>query len=153
MAVEIERKFLVRNTQALAGIGGIAYRQGYLQCSDATVRVRVAGSRGYLTIKGPTVNISRAEYEYEIPLPDAQEMLGTVCGALIEKTRYRLDYKNHCWEVDIFEGLNAGLVLAEVELQHESESVALPDWIGMEVSGDYRYYNSWLTQNPYCSWV
>ena len=152
MAVEIERKFLVRNTQALAGIGGIPYRQGYLQCKDATVRVRVAGNQGYLTIKGPTVNISRAEYEYEIPLSDAQQMLDTLCGALVEKTRYRLDYKKHCWEVDIFEGLNAGLVLAEVEIQHESESVALPDWIGMEVSGDYRYYNSWLAQNPYCSW-
>lgn len=151
MAVEIERKFLVKNTRFLSGRKGTLYCQGYLPCSSATVRVRVAGGRGYLTVKGPTTHLSRAEYEYEVPLSDAREMLQTLCGAHIEKIRYRINHQQHEWEVDVFQGDNSGLVLAEVELQHEAETVALPDWIATEVSGDHRYYNSWLALNPYCN--
>ncbi|HYQ71002.1 MAG TPA: CYTH domain-containing protein [Gammaproteobacteria bacterium] len=154
MATEIERKFLVRD-DTWRGLGeGCHYRQGYLSTEPGrTVRVRTAAGKGYLTIKGKTVNASRAEYEYEIPLADADAMLDTLCQRpLIEKTRYRIEYQGLVWEVDEFEGENTGLVLAEVELVAAEQAVALPPWVGEEVTSDPRYYNASLIASPFARW-
>ena len=155
MGIEIERKFLLRNEdwRTLAS-HGTPYRQGYL--SDAklvSVRVRVAGDRGFLNIKSVTLNVRRAEYEYSIPLKDAAELLDQFCARpLIEKTRYRVPYDDHVWEVDVFEGENAGLVVAEIELTHADEPFHQPPWLGAEVSADPRYYNVSLVTHPYKDW-
>lgn len=158
MSTEIERKFLVIGDGWRANIEGVApgvrYRQGYLPAdSSVTVRVRVAGERGYLTIKGLHAGLSRAEFEYEIPLTDAEQMLTALCvQPVIEKTRYRVPHAGLIWEVDEFGGANAPLVLAEVELESEAQSVNAPDWIGQEVSSDVRYTNFYLSQHPYSTW-
>lgn len=156
MGLEIERKFLVRN-QAWRGIAGkgVAYSQGYLtQEVGRSVRVRVAGDQGFLTIKSATTGISRREYEYEIPVNEAWELLNHLCyQPLIEKTRYRIKQGLAVWEVDEFEGDNTGLVLAEVELSHPDQELIIPDWIGLEVSQDRRYFNSYLNQHPYQQWA
>ncbi|MBE7380659.1 MAG: CYTH domain-containing protein [Leptolyngbya sp. SIO1E4] len=154
MAQEIERKFLVTDSSWRHEAKGTLYRQGYIPTQNkSTVRIRIAGDRGYITVKGASVGISRLEFEYEIPLADADSMLDQLClRPLIEKWRYRLTVDNHLWEVDEFLGDNAGLVLAEVELTHETESVTLPPWVGKEVSHDPRYYNANLTRNPYRLW-
>lgn len=155
MAAEIERKFLVKD-DSWRGLGeGSHYRQGYLSTQpDRTVRVRVAAGKGFLTIKGRTVGATRAEYEYAIPLQDADAMLDELCERpLIEKTRYRIGYQGQIWEVDEFEGENAGLVVAEVELATADQVVALPDWVGEEVTTDPRYYNANLIANPYSRWA
>ena len=154
MAIEIERKFLVRgDTWRSLGTGEV-YRQGYIRTENrTTVRVRIAGDRGYLTIKGKTVGAGRAEFEYPIPLADAQVMLETLCDRpLIEKVRYRIFQGNLVWEVDEFGGDNEGLIMAEVELTDEAQVIELPDWIGEEVTGDRRYYNATLAQHPYREW-
>jgi adenylate cyclase len=154
MAIEIERKFLVAD-DGWRGLGpGSHYRQGYLSTDPGrSVRVRVADGKGFLTIKGKTVNAARAEYEYAIPLEDAGAMLDELCKRpLIEKTRYRIEYQGLVWEVDEFEGENAGLVLAEVELAAADQAVALPVWIGEEVTADPRYYNASLIANPFSRW-
>jgi CYTH domain-containing protein len=115
--------------------------------------VRLAGEQGYLTIKGLTVGISRAEYEYAIPAEEAQEMLDNLCDRpLIEKTRYKIEFAGLIWEVDEFAGENQGLIVAEVELTHANQSIELPDWIDKEVSDDPRYYNVNLVQHPYSEW-
>lgn len=153
MAKEIERKFLVTDDTWRQLAEGSLYRQGYIASQGATVRVRIAGNQGYLTIKGPTVNYSRAEFEYPIPLADAQEMLDTLCvRPLIEKTRYKINLNGLVWEVDEFAGANQGLILAEVELSDESQQIELPNWIGEEVSGDPKYYNSYLVKHPFSEW-
>jgi len=155
MATEIERKFLVKD-DTWRGLGkGSHYRQGYLSTEpDRTVRVRVAAGKGYLTIKGRTVDATRAEYEYVIPLADADTMLDELCERpLIEKTRYRINQQGLVWEVDEFEGENAGLVIAEVELASADQVVALPDWVGEEVTTDPRYYNANLIANPFSRWA
>lgn len=154
MAQEIERKFLVTDFSWRQSAKGTLYRQGYLPTQNrTTVRVRVVGDRGYLTIKGATNGVSRQEFEYEIPLADAEAMLVDLCAPpLIEKWRYRLNVGSHLWEVDEFLGENAGLVLAEVELSSESEAFDLPPWVGAEVSHDIRYYNSNLAKQPYRTW-
>jgi len=154
MAVEIERKFLLVGNDWKKLAAGTSYRQGYL-CSDnkRTVRVRTAGAKGYLTVKGKTVGAARSEYEYEIALADAQEMLETLCEKpLIEKMRYKIAVKNHLWEVDEFLGENAGLIIAEIELTSEDEEFVKPDWIGAEVTGDQRYYNASLVKFPFAKW-
>lgn len=154
MAVEIERKFLLIGDEWKELAIGTGYRQGYL-CSDnkRTVRVRTAGSRGYLTVKGKTVGTARAEYEYEIALADADEMLENLCEKpLIEKMRYKIPFANHVWEVDEFLGENEGLILAEVELKRENEDFLKPNWIGQEVTGDHRYYNASLARFPFRNW-
>jgi CYTH domain-containing protein len=154
MATEIERKFLVTGTDWQQGHQGTLYRQGYL-CTDKkrTVRVRVAGEQGFLTVKGKTRGISRLEFEYPIPVADADAMLNTLCeGTIIEKIRYRIPHKGHLWEVDIFLGANKGLILAEIELVSERQAFDKPVWIGREVSGDCRFYNSFLSRNPYACW-
>ncbi|AWV89030.1 CYTH domain-containing protein [Bradymonas sediminis] len=152
MAVEIERKFLVCSQLWRADVfDEIPMRQGYFESAPgATVRVRIEGERAVLTIKGPTVGLSRAEFEYEIPMADAREMLDTFCqGRQVEKVRYLVKHGEHTWEVDVFEGANAGLVMAEVELDRDDEAVATPEWIGEEVSHDRRYRNGYLARHPW----
>ena len=150
MAVEIERKFLLASDAWREGARGQVFRQGYLCISqDATVRVRHAGTRAYLTIKGATAGMSRAEFEYDIPVADAEALLRDHClKPLIEKTRYEVPFAGKTWTVDVFEGANAGLVVAEIELNHGDEQVTLPPWIGTEVTDDPRYRNSALVSEP-----
>ncbi|MES2125234.1 MAG: CYTH domain-containing protein [Gemmatimonadota bacterium] len=155
MAHEIERKFLiVPGAWRPDPAKGLVVRQGYLSHDPArTVRVRVAGAQGFLTIKGMTRGISRLEFEYPIPVADAEQMLDTLClHPLIEKKRYREWYGGWHWEIDVFEGENAGLIVAEVELPTEVATVALPSWVGREVSDDPRYFNSNLARHPYSAW-
>lgn len=153
MATEIERKFLVKNESWRNEAGeGKNYRQGYLSRGNATVRVRVAGTTGYLTIKGKTSGISRPEFEYEIPLADAEEMLNLCSSSIISKKRYIVLHENHRWEMDVFEGENEGLVIAEIELKSEDEHFAVPSWLGTEVSSDYRYSNASLSEMPWKKW-
>jgi CYTH domain-containing protein len=154
MATEIERKFLVKDDSWREQAVGSHYRQGYLSTDpDRTVRARVAAGKGYLTIKGRTMDAARAEYEYVIPVQDAEALLDELCKPpLIEKTRYRIDYQGLVWEVDEFEGENAGLVIAEVELASADQVIALPAWVGEEVTADPRYYNANLITNPYSRW-
>lgn len=155
MAVEIERKFLVKDLGCIAGRKGIRYRQGYL-CSGqgVTVRVRSDGSRAFLTVKGPSTGFSRAEFEYPIPADQADEILDTLCRRpLIEKTRYVLPHGELKWEIDVFEAENAGLVVAEIEVPSESHVVELPAWVGEEVTADRRYANAALVETPYCRWI
>jgi len=155
LAVEIERKFLVQGDswRAAAGIG-TQMRQGYLIGSPlASIRVRVNGGRAWLNIKGRTISVTRAEFDYEIPRADADRILDDLCsGAIIEKTRYRIEHGHHVWEVDVFDGENAGLVVAEIELESESEAFSRPDWVAEEVSHDPRYYNVRLAECPYQDW-
>ncbi|MFG1477740.1 CYTH domain-containing protein [Xanthobacter sp. V4C-4] len=150
MAIEVERKFLVVSEAWRQGAEACAIRQGYLSFGeDSTVRIRVAGARAFITVKGRTEGISRDEYEYPIPLRDAEAMLADLCARpLIEKTRYALTYAGKLWTVDVFGADNAGLVVAEVELTHPEEKVALPPWVGAEVTHDPRYRNSSLVQAP-----
>jgi len=153
MATEIERKFLVSNTDFLQHLEGTEFRQGYLSHGTATVRVRVAGEQAFLTIKGKTQGISRSEFEYAIPKADAYDMLATLCDEpAIEKTRYLIDHAGKCWEVDVFHGVNQGLIVAEIEIENEHEVLILPDWIGLEVSSEVRYFNSQLAKHPYNQW-
>ncbi|BAY18794.1 adenylate cyclase [Anabaenopsis circularis NIES-21] len=154
MAKEIERKFLVKGDGwRNMGVGGV-YRQGYISTQKAvTVRVRIANDRGYLTIKSPSVNCSRSEFEYEIPLADAQEMLDTLCDRpLIEKVRYKVKLGDLTWEIDEFDGDNKGLIVAEVELSDVNQQIELPEWIGEEVSHESRYFNSNLARFPFSKW-
>ena len=155
MATEIERKFLLNDDswKNLAG-EGTKYLQGYLVGSkQASVRVRIQGNKAFLNIKSATIDITRQEFEYEIPLVDAMEMLETLCEKpLISKTRYHLKYENHIWEIDVFDGENMGLVVAEIELSDENEVFSKPSWIGEEVSDDARYYNTCLVQHPFKDW-
>lgn len=155
MSLEIEKKFLVLNDRWQADAGpGVRYRQGYLsESGPGSVRVRIGGQHAYLNIKSATLAQQRLEYEYEIPLRDAEEMLAEVCvQPLVEKTRYEVEHAGHTWEVDVFEGANAGLVVAEIELDDVDEAFARPDWVGEEVSDDPRYYNVCLVKHPYKSW-
>jgi adenylate cyclase len=154
MGKEIERKFLVKNDSWKAIAHGKRYRQGYLSTvKERTVRIRTAGDQGYITIKGITQGASRAEYEYETPLKDANEMLDQLClRPLIEKTRYRIPQGDIVWEVDEFEGDNRGLTVAEVELKDEHQKFTMPDWIGQEVTDDPRYFNANLVSKPFTKW-
>jgi len=154
MAKEIERKFLVRGNTWRGQDGGKRYRQGYLSTvKEPTVRVRTTGDKGFINIKGMSVGATRSEYEYEIPLADANEMLDRLCERpLIEKTRYRVSHEGLVWEIDEFEGDNRGLIMAEIELKDETQSVTLPGWIGQEVTGDPRYFNANLVANPFSQW-
>jgi CYTH domain-containing protein len=154
MGLEIERKFLVRGDAWRAGAAGVTYRQGYLSTvKERTVRLRTVGERGFLTIKGITVGATRSEYEYDIPVEDARQMLDDLCEQpLIEKRRYLVAAAGHDWEIDEFGGENAGLIVAEVELASEDEDVVLPSWAGEEVTGDPRYYNANLIAHPFSRW-
>ena len=154
MAIEIERKFLVKDKSWKEGATGKLYRQGYLSREKgSTVRVRRVEERAFLTVKGAGDGLSRPEYEYEIPLPDGQELLDTLCAQpLIEKNRFLVHYAGMVWEVDEFLGENSGLVVAEIELSSPEQNFAKPSWLGVEVTGDPHYYNSSLCGSPYSSW-
>ena len=145
MGIEIERKFLVDRSKwnKLEQPSGTEIRQGYLNRNpENTVRIRTKGSKGFITIKGMEVNGIRPEFEYEIPLQEAIEMLGLFCDKIIHKTRFELEMGTHTWEVDDFHAPHKGLLLAEVELTSIDESVSLPDWIAEEVTGVPEYYNA-----------
>lgn len=154
MGREIERKFLVADDGWRPGFDPKPMRQGYLSFGPpASVRVRVSAAKAYLNIKQSTLNIARDEFEYAIPVADAEFMLAHLCaGQSIEKTRHHVRHGGLVWEVDVFEGANAGLVVAEVELQRADQHVDLPPWTGREVSGDARYLNSSLAQRPFITW-
>jgi CYTH domain-containing protein len=154
MAQEIERKFLVVDDSWRKGARGTRFRQGFLSTvAERTVRVRAAGDKGTLTIKSKNVGARRSEYEYEIPLADAEELLDTLCERpIIEKVRYEVEHGPHTWEVDVFEGDNVGLVVAELELESEDEAFSRPGWLGAEVTDDPRYFNSNLVNHPFKNW-
>lgn len=155
MGIEIERKFLLKDDSwRQQADAGTLYRQGYLiGAKQASVRVRIEGEQAFLNIKSMTLGVIRQEYQYALPFVDAMAMLGTLCEKpLIEKTRYKLCYAGHEWEIDVFAGENAGLVVAEVELVAEDEALELPPWTGVEVSSDPRYYNVNLVKHPYTTW-
>lgn len=154
--VEIERKFLL-NSDAFLKQYKVKNRivQGYLSSvPERTVRVRIKGEKGYLTIKGKSNNsgLSRMEWEKEITITEAETLLQICEDGVIDKTRYEVENGNHIIEVDVFEGENNGLILAEIELQSENESFIKPNWLGEEVTGDNRFYNSYLSKNPYKKW-
>jgi len=154
MATEIERKYLVKGTEWRQLGTGSEFRQGYLSTvKERTVRVRVIGECGFLTVKGITIDATRTELEYEIPVVDARLMLSDLCEQpIIEKTRYVIDWEGVTWEVDEFFGVNAGLVVAEVELDDVNQQISFPPWIGEEVTDDPRYFNSNLIARPYSTW-
>ncbi len=154
MKIEIERKFLLKSDAWREGATGILYRQGYL-CTDPerTVRVRIGGDTGILAIKGAGNGVARPEFEYPLPLADATHLLDTLClKPLVEKYRYLVPFAGLTWEIDEFLGANAGLLLAEVELERIDQPVPLPPWAGREVTGDPRYYNAYLARHPYTAW-
>ncbi|MHC5763898.1 CYTH domain-containing protein [Nostoc sp.] len=154
MGKEIERKFLVNGDSWRGLAEGSVFYQGYIATQDqVTLRVRIVGDKGYLTIKGPRIKYSRSEFEYSIPIEEAQKMLDTLCKhPLIEKTRYRIEWGGFTWEIDEFDGVNKGLILAEAELSDEKQQIELPIWIGEEVSVDPRYFNSNLAKHPFSEW-
>jgi adenylate cyclase len=155
VATEIERKFLVKNDLWKDSVvDESTLKQGYLaNLPNVSVRVRIANGRAMLTIKGASSGIQRAEFEYEIPLGDADAMLEQIAERpFIDKTRYRVESGNHTWELDVFAGENRGLVLAEVELDEADEAFEVPVWAGDEVSEDPRYYNASLVKHPYTQW-
>jgi adenylate cyclase len=154
MGTEIERKFLLTSDEWRELGDGIEYRQGYLLSQQRrTVRVRIAGDKAFLTIKGPASGISRMEFEYLIPVEDATVMLAELCDQpIIEKKRHRIPYQGFVWEVDEFFGENAGLLVAEIELASEGQEFVKPPWIGEEVSADGRYSNASLVTHPFSAW-
>lgn len=154
MAQEIERKFKVVGEFKELAHNSMHLVQGYLASGPLTLRVRIADSGAWLTIKGASNDggLSRYEWERSIELKDALELLQLAEGALIEKRRYLVDYEGHTFEVDVFEGDNEGLVVAEVELASADEEFTRPEWLGEEVTGQRRYYNSHLRRHPYCNW-
>lgn len=131
---------------------GVHYAQGYLNKKGNTVRVRIAGEKGYLTIKSKTQSFSRMEFEYEIPVDDANAMMQLSQTPVVEKYRYKIKRGKHTWEIDEFLGDNQGLIVAEIELESEAETFDKPTWIGQEVTADKRYYNSHLAENPFKDW-
>lgn len=155
MAREIERKFLLINDEWRSYADSSQHmRQGYLVgAQKASIRVRTAGKNAWLNIKSATLGIERIEYEYQIPLEDAEQMLAQLCEwPLIEKTRYEINWQGNVWEIDVFEGENAGLVVAEIELDEPQQPFDIPPWIGEEVSDDPKYYNVCLVRYPYSHW-
>ena len=151
MAKEIERKYLLQNNDwKTAADEGLVLKQGYLNTDpNRTVRVRLAGKKGVLTIKSKNIGITRNEFEYEIPYSDTLELLKLCEPPLIEKIRYKVHHDDLIWEIDIFSGENEGLAIAEVELTDEDQSISPPSWLGKEVSDDPRYYNSNLVLHPF----
>lgn len=156
MGVEIEKKFLVQSDTWKEGIkDSIPMKQGYLeQGNKVSVRVRVEGEQSFLNIKSMDMGMKRLEYEYPIPLQDADEILAKLCtGPLITKTRYLVSYEGLCWEVDVFKGDNDGLVVAELEMESVDQNIPIPPWVGTEVTDYIRYYNISLVHYPYAQWT
>ncbi|HWK06229.1 MAG TPA: CYTH domain-containing protein [Puia sp.] len=155
MGTEIERKYLIdyEKWQKVEKPSGELYRQGYLLADpQKTIRVRLTATNGFLTIKGLSIGATRPEYEYEISISDAAELLDNFSISELSKIRYKIKLKNKIWEVDEFLGDNIGLIIAEIELKSEDEYFDLPEWVGKEVTGDEKYYNSNLTIKPYKNW-
>ncbi len=155
MGKEIERKFLVVGEFKALATGSARITQGYLSSvPERTVRVRVKGGKGYITVKGPgnSSGVSRFEWEKAIPVGEARDLLGICEPGVIDKTRYLIPAGDHTFEVDEFHGENRGLIVAEVELQDENEAFVKPGWLGEEVTGEVRYYNSMLMKNPFTTW-
>jgi len=159
MGIEIERKFLLQSDEWKAHVTEThVIKQGYLQSGldasqKSSVRIRISNKLANINVKSVELTMIRQEFEYDIPLHDAEQMLKTLCsGVVIEKTRYYVPYGSHLWEIDIFEGENKGLQMAEIELLDLDEKFELPDWIGDEVSDDKRYYNIYLLKHPYPEW-
>ncbi len=155
MGTEIERKFLVANDSWQESASeGVSILQGYITTGPPiAVRVRLAGDNATINLKKSTVDIARDEFEYPIPSGEAAQLLGHFCvNHIIEKRRFRLEYNGNLWEIDVFEGSNEGLVVAEIELETEDQSFELPPWVGKEVSGDPRYLNTSLSIRPYTAW-
>ena len=155
MAIEIERKYIVKNLDFLSNIEGIRFLQGYIFQTDKCVaRVRLSNENAWFTLKGPTRELERDEFEYEIPLKDARQILNRFCvEQVVDKTRYKVYCNDICWEIDVFHGENEGLCIAEVELETIDQQFAFPIWLGEEVSQDSRYFNSQLARNPYKEWM
>ncbi len=155
MATEIERKFLVTNDGWREAVyKSVRYRQGYLASDKGcSVRVRISDKEAHLNIKSATLGISRLEYDYPIPVEDADEILDRLCTSpVVEKTRHYVRQGTHVWEIDVFEGENTGLIVAEIELGSEDETFERPAWLGEDVSHDKRYYNVALAKMPYSQW-
>ncbi len=155
MAFEIERKFLVKGEFRNEAEKTLRIIQGYLSSNpERTVRVRIKDDRGFITVKGPgnDSGTTRFEWEIEIPLAEAEELLKICEPGIIDKTRYEVRHGNHLFEIDVFSGDNAGLVIAEVELTSENEYFEMPAWLGKEVTGERKYYNSALKDNPFSRW-
>jgi len=153
MAKEIERKFLIDADKWAKQGNPVEMCQGYLAISgDKIIRVRIAGNNAYITIKGNLQGISRDEFEYEIPVDDARQLMNLCEGNPVEKTRYKYLFAGKMWEIDLFHGANNGLIVAEIELSSEDEPFEKPDWIGEEVSTDTKYFNFNLSQNPFANW-
>ncbi len=155
MAYEIERKFLVKGDYKSHSSKSFRIKQGYLSLSGkSVVRVRIKGEKAFITIKNipEKETIVRNEWEYEIPVSDAEQMLQLCQSSIIDKTRYLVNVGNHVFEVDEFYGDNEGLLIAEVELEDENESFEKPDWLGDEVTGNIRYHNSYISLHPYKEW-
>jgi CYTH domain-containing protein len=154
MGKEIERKFLIKSDSWRSLAKGKRVRQGYLNRNkERVVRIRTIDDKGFLTIKGKTTGATRAEFEYDIPAAEAEAMLDHLCERpLIEKNRYKIEFGGLIWEVDEFLGENQGLIVAEVELESEDQAFENPAWIGEEVTGDPKYFNSNLVQHPYTRW-
>lgn len=161
MAIEIERKFLLKNNGwKKQVVSSTQFKQGYLNDTEekdkakSSVRVRIEGEKANINIKSMTLSVSRQEYEYAIPVKDAEKMLNDLCiKPLVEKTRHIVLYEGHKWEIDVFEGENKGLIVAEIELADETEIFKKPDWLGEEVSEQEQYYNVCLVKNPYSTWT
>jgi len=155
MALEIERKFIVDHNKwaELPKPSGTNYLQGYLNDTPGkTIRVRIAGDKAFLTIKGQMMNTVRNEFEYMIPVQDAKEILKLFAPNHVEKVRFRILFNQKTWEIDVFGGENEGLILAEIELSSVGETFAIPSWVGREVTNDPRFLNSYLASNPYKHW-
>ena len=153
MAIEIERKFLVKKNSWTRPNEGTLYIQGYLSSSpETTVRIRIAGKIGFITIKGKTTGFSREEFEYEIPVEDPEILLKKCKNAPIKKIRYKVLLNGTLWEIDEFLEENSGLLMAEVELPDEKASFFRPEWLGKEVTDDKRYHNSHIAQHPFKTW-
>ena len=155
MGIEIEHKFLLASDawRALAA-RSVRMKQGYLagEGGKASTRVRIEADRANLNIKASVVGSQRAEYQYDIPLADAEELLATLCVGVLEKTRHYVEQGDLTWEIDVFEGANAGLVVAEVELSSAGQAFDRPAWLGTDVTDDRRYYNHHLALHPYSTW-
>ena len=152
MGIEIEKKFLVNKKKWNKPNTGCLYTQAYLAKDGCTLRVRIAETKAFITIKGPTVGCSRKEFEYEIPMADAQDMMKLTLYPPIVKIRYKQEIGGKIWEIDEFLDSNEGLIVAEIELNSEQESFIMPEWVDQEVTSDKRYTNASLSKHPYKSW-
>ncbi len=155
MATEIEHKYLINKElwKLIVPESSVEVKQGYLLTDpNKTIRVRTKGDKGFITIKGKNIGASRTEFEYEIPVSDAIDLINGFSSNIIEKTRHYITYENKLWEVDKFKGLNAGLIVAEIELANENEKYSIPNWVGENVTEDQRFANSNLSIKPFTTW-